>query len=130
MTRRLLLVDDDAAFLRIMKEAIGERMPGVRVLNAGNGKEALEVLEREQVDLVVTDLRMPVMSGCDFICELRKSQPDLPVLVMSSDVEPEDVQKLIGQSVRQFLEKSAALGQSAAVIIEALGEPAAAGAGV
>ncbi|WP_207456551.1 response regulator [Azospirillum sp. SYSU D00513] len=56
---------------------------GYRVTVAHNGKQALEAEEREPVDILLTDMRMPVMDGRELIRHVRQRRPDLPVVVMT-----------------------------------------------
>ena len=80
---RILLVEDDVA-VRSMTQSLLERQ-GYSVLSASSGQEALDVaaLQREQIDLVVTDVGMPGMSGPQLVERLRTTNGNLPVLFMS-----------------------------------------------
>ena len=61
---------------------------GYKVLTAENGEEALEMLGRgEQVDLLISDVVMPMMDGPTMVREARKTRPDLPILFMSGYAE-------------------------------------------
>ena len=79
---RVLIVDDEPA----QREMAGGflRKQGFAVALAGTGAEALEVLRREPVDLLLTDHRMPGMSGLDLLVEVRRLNPELPVVVMTA----------------------------------------------
>ena len=77
----ILLVDDDEQ-LRPMLKMVLERAGHV-VNEAGNGREALVSYNRQQTDLVVTDLVMPDKEGLEMIMELRRSYPALKIIAMS-----------------------------------------------
>jgi len=79
----VLLVEDEDQ-VRGVARALIESF-GFCVLEAGNGKEALELYRGNagEIRLVVTDMGMPVMDGCDLVLELLKLAPDLPVVVSS-----------------------------------------------
>ena len=64
--KRVLAVDDTITF-RIMLAQIASKQGGHQVIEAADGKEALEKLRANEVDIVITDLNMPVMDGLDFI---------------------------------------------------------------
>lgn len=78
---RILLVDDDDAMRRALSKAL-ER-DGYAVVEAPNGRSALECLERNPVDLVVTDIIMPDSEGVELTLLLHSSHPELPVIAMS-----------------------------------------------
>ena len=85
----ILVVDDQKLNLRILQTMLA-RLDIHKVLTAQNGKEALDVLNNaEHVDLVLTDMSMPVMDGAELVREIRKSPrfADLPVYVITADVE-------------------------------------------
>src|SRR5271156_3605456 len=93
----VLLVEDD----KDIRDAVSAVLEaeGYTVLTAGNGKEALAILDRGQPCVVLLDLMMPVMSGWDFMDELRKIKrlEDIPVVVVSAYSErmAEGVQRIL-----------------------------------
>ncbi len=82
MTPRTVLVVDDESFVRDSLLALLEA-EGCRTLGAATGHEALGILARERVDLVATDLQMPDGDGMELLEEVRATDPDLPVLVLT-----------------------------------------------
>lgn len=83
---RILIVDDDEQVRGPFARMLGQ--VGHIVLQASNGREALEVLRAHSVDAVVTDVVMPEMDGLELMIALRKEFPDLPVVVMSGSSLP------------------------------------------
>jgi CheY-like chemotaxis protein len=84
----LLVVDDDPGIREVVSEFLSTE--GFQVLEARNGREGLELLERARPAAVVLDLMMPVMSGWEFL-EEQKSRPqvaDIPVIVMTAHNNP------------------------------------------
>ena len=79
---RILIVDDEKNYLVVLDALLGEA--GYEVATANSGARALAVLEEEEPDLVVTDMRMPRMSGLELIREIKQKSPDLPVIVMTA----------------------------------------------
>ena len=77
---KTILVVEDEGFLR---EAIAYdlNLQGYQVMEATNGRTALESIDRQRPDLVVSDIRMPEMSGIELLKELRKRDPFLPVVI-------------------------------------------------
>ncbi len=87
MTYSILIVDDTA----LLAEAIADmlRMEGFTVTLAANGMEALAVLEQESHDLIISDLRMPIMDGIEFIKQVRRHSvlQDTPIIVLSAQAD-------------------------------------------
>lgn len=85
----LLLVDDDRFVRHLLKDAIQQSGLEVRMLEAEDGREGLEVAEREQPALMLLDLFMPRCSGLEVLERMRRSSPDTRVLIISSmDADP------------------------------------------
>lgn len=83
--RRILLVDDNLNGLAARKTVLEEL--GHKLTIASSGKQALEIFKEHKFDLVVTDYRMPHMSGLELIAELRKLEPGLPIVLLSGFVD-------------------------------------------
>ncbi len=92
-TGRLLLAEDDLLLAATLVEFL--RADGHIVTAAPDGAAALAASEGLEFDVLLTDLRMPVMDGMALIRALRARRPDLPVVVMSGDV-PVDWRSAIG----------------------------------
>jgi two-component system cell cycle sensor histidine kinase/response regulator CckA len=82
----ILLVDDEEALRGAIRDALDG--DGYRVLDAANGKDALEVLARwsGQVDLLLTDVLMPIMGGPELVRSVRALWPRTPVIFMSGSL--------------------------------------------
>lgn len=78
---RLLFVDDEGEFLDAVVPGMERR--GFRVARAGNGKEALRLLERHPFELVVLDVKMPGMDGVSVFRRIRETAPALPVIMLT-----------------------------------------------
>ena len=87
-----ILVADDDKNTRLFFAGVLENA-GYNVLTAENGQVALDVLEREHVDLVVLDIMMPKLDGYEFTRLLRESGNNLPILMVSAKQMPEDKRK-------------------------------------
>ncbi len=84
ITATILIVDDDLAVATSLRLAVERKLPAVRVLTAGHGEEGLDILRCSRVDLLVTDLRMPVLDGIALLSHVMEEFPQLPRVVMSS----------------------------------------------
>jgi two-component system, cell cycle sensor histidine kinase and response regulator CckA len=87
----VLVVDDDLRIRSYIK--IVMQSAGVQVLEADDGLEALEVFYvwRGRIDLVITDIRMPRMKGTDLAISLRRACPALPLIFVSGEPIPADM---------------------------------------
>lgn len=84
--KTVLAVDDERLVLQVWKRAL-LGIPGVSVLTASDGEEAKAILAQEPVDLVITDLLMPRMSGYELLIHLYERLPSLPVIVVSGEMD-------------------------------------------
>lgn len=84
----ILVVDDDRNTRRLMRAVLEPE--GYTVTEAENGEDALGVLDREHVDLVILDIMMPVMDGYEFTRTLRDNRNDLPILMVTARQLPDD----------------------------------------
>jgi two-component system chemotaxis response regulator CheY len=108
MAFNILLVDDSLTVRAVIPKALKLADVDVGELHeAGNGAEALEVLDREWVDLVFADISMPVMDGEQFVQKLADSGAitDLPVVIVSSAGSEQRIQRLKELGVREFIHK-------------------------
>jgi len=78
---RVLIVDDEASVRRVMAAVLGQM--GLACETAGNGEEALGVLERQPVDAVISDLQMPGMSGMELLSKVKKNYPAVVFLMVT-----------------------------------------------
>jgi CheY-like chemotaxis protein len=86
---RLLVVDDEPNILEITSAMLSEE--GYEVLTAEDGQEALELLPRFCPDLVITDLRMPRLSGFELLEIMRERFPRLPVIAVSGEFSDDEM---------------------------------------
>lgn len=81
----ILAVDDEPHMRRLLE--ISLRQAGYRAVSAGNGREALEIIQQQQIDLIVSDLHMPGMSGLHLLESLRKQYEHLPFIMVTAQGE-------------------------------------------
>ncbi|MDX9670773.1 MULTISPECIES: sigma-54-dependent transcriptional regulator [unclassified Pseudomonas] len=82
MTHNILVVDDEPKLCDLLASALGQN--GISVFTAGNGLHALKVLESEDIDLLISDWRMPGMGGPQLLAEVKTRYPQMPVIVMTA----------------------------------------------
>nr|WP_260484542.1 response regulator [Sphingomicrobium flavum] len=114
----ILLVEDEPMVRTVAERALTRH--GYEVLTATNGEEALEILERgEVIDLLVSDVVMPLMDGPTMGREARKDRPDLPILFMSGYAE-EQLRKSIDIDNVNFLPKPFSVQELAEAVRDVL----------
>ncbi len=91
MSQTILIVDDERRMVSLLQSYLMQE--GYRVVTAYNGREALEVADKENPDLVVLDIMMPEMNGYDFM-HAHRSEKDTPIIMLTAKVEDDD--KIVG----------------------------------
>lgn len=107
-TKTILLVDDDQSFLEGLVVGLNTH-PKRRFLIAHDGRGAIEIIEASAVDLVITDLEMPGVSGFDLLAYLARRTPPIPAIAMSASTSSAVEKDLEALGVRSFIEKSTSL---------------------
>ncbi len=81
MTKRILVCDDEESIRLLMSEALKENYD---VVEAADGSEALRVLDRENLDLIIIDIKMPHIHGLEVIERIRETNKIVPILICSA----------------------------------------------
>jgi DNA-binding NtrC family response regulator len=90
---RILLVDDEEMFLQSIARVLKRK--GLDVHTAPSGPAALKMLGEGRFDVIVLDVRMPEMDGLTALGEIRRLDPNLPVVVLSGHIQLEQVGKAV-----------------------------------
>ena len=96
MAKTIATVDDSRSIRQLVSYTLAGA--GYEVLEAGNGKEGLEVLKQKKADLVITDLNMPVMDGIQMIKELRSLQAYKLIPILMLTTESQEGKKVEGKN--------------------------------
>jgi CheY-like chemotaxis protein len=118
--KNVLIVDDERPFLLSLTDGLAVYANDFTVVTALNGKEAVKVLDSTEVDLVVTDLRMPKMDGFELLAHMSGQYPNIPVIVMTAYGTPEIEERLQDMGTFQYLEKPLEFNVLADRIFDAL----------
>jgi diguanylate cyclase (GGDEF)-like protein len=103
-TRTLLLVDDEESIVSALKRLL--RREGYRILSANSGAEGLELLAKNDVDVIVSDQRMPNMTGEEFLRLAKELYPDTVRMVLSGYADMQSITNAINQgAIYKFLSK-------------------------
>ena len=101
--KRVLIVDDEEGMLALLRTILKKEK--YEVLESMSADSALELLEHETVDLVISDIRMPGMSGIEFLDEVREWDMDLPVIFVSGKGSDKDWARAVQSSATGVVEK-------------------------
>ena len=118
---RILVVDDEGSLL--MTLAANLELEGFEVVEAEDGARALEILQRERFDLVLTDIRMPGMSGVELFRRVRRLHPEMPVVLMTAFALEGLVEQAIGEGAFAVLPKPFAIEHVVATLARAAQRP-------
>lgn len=103
MKGRVLLVDDAKDFVDYTRKRLSAR--NMEVLTAYNGREALDILRRESVDVVVLDVLMPDMEGIETLREIKIIRPDQEVIILTGHGTIETAKEGMELGASEFLLK-------------------------
>ncbi|HCP30480.1 MAG TPA: sigma-54-dependent Fis family transcriptional regulator, partial [Pseudomonas sp.] len=103
MTVNVLLVEDD----RVLREALADTLDlgGFAYKAVDSAEQALKVVHEEPFNLVISDVNMPGMDGHQLLAQLRRQQPQLPVLLMTAHAAVERAVEAIRQGAVDYLVK-------------------------
>ena len=88
---RVLLVEDDKNLSFILKSSLEQMIGGYEVLSVANGKDGLNILTKENFDVIVSDVEMPVMDGVTMVQHIRKNHPSLAIIFITGLTTARDV---------------------------------------
>ena len=108
MAISVLVVDDSSTIRKIIQRCIQQAGLGVtEICEAGNGREALDLLARRPVDVVLTDINMPKMDGIQLLSAIRQSPVcgSLPVLMITTEAGADAVEDAISRGATGYIKK-------------------------
>jgi len=120
--KMVLIVDDEETLTWSMARSLSKDKDKYEVIIANNGREALAQLEKNKIDLVITDIRMPDINGLDLLVKIKKEYPQTKVIIMtaygSSDVQKEANQR----GSLYYVEKPFEISEIRKIIIDLIGK--------
>jgi two-component system, chemotaxis family, chemotaxis protein CheY len=108
MSFNVLIVDDSNAMRSVIKKIVsisGFQMD--QCLEAGNGREALEILSRQWVDVIISDINMPEVNGLEMLDQVQKSDTlkEIPVIMITTEGSSERMQEAFNRGAKGFVKK-------------------------
>jgi DNA-binding NtrC family response regulator len=117
---KVLLVCDNPEILGILKEGLQKYEGQFEVLTASGGDEAIELLNRERVSVLVTDLVMPIVDGPELLTHMTYKHPATPCIIMTDHGRPEIKKRAAMEDSFRYFKKPCDCNDLARAIIEGL----------
>ncbi len=104
---KIITIDDSSTMRRIIKNTLQRIGYGSDVLEAEDGKQALDVLSQNKVDLIITDWNMPNMDGLTFVKKIRSMSEwnDVPIIMVTTEAAKEDILEALKSGVNNYIVK-------------------------
>jgi CheY-like chemotaxis protein len=117
-TPSLLITDDDIAYRETLRGVFEPR--GINTLLAGDGEEALKIVQNERVHIVLLDMHMPKLSGLETLQRLKEIRALLPIILLSAQLDDTIVEQAHLAHAFSVLSKTVTLSQIRGVVRQAL----------
>ena len=101
---KFLVVDDSSTMRRIVINTL-KSIGHVDIVEAENGERALAEVEKGGIEFIITDWNMPVMSGYDLILAVRRSDPSIPILMVTTNAAKDDIIEAIKAGASNYIVK-------------------------
>ncbi len=118
--KKVLIVDDEEILTWIMSKTLSKDRKKYEVLVANDGNKAVEIMESVPIDLVITDIRMPGMSGLDLLEHIKEHHPATKVIIMTAYGNPEVQKEANERGCLHYLEKPFKIEDLRNLILEAI----------
>jgi two-component system, chemotaxis family, chemotaxis protein CheY len=118
--KNILIVDDNNDILDALAGSLCRCLKDCSIITASNGTKGEAIMKDTPIDLILTELSMPVMNGYKFIEQVKKNHPFVPVCVMTGDCSPPVIKRLELMGVGRWIEKPFHFDKLATMISEEL----------
>jgi two-component system NtrC family response regulator len=103
MSRKILIVDDNPNMSSLLSEML--EVFDYESIRADDGLEAIKIVDEGDISMVITDMRMPKMSGLDLLQKIKEKNPEIPVVVISGYALDDEGSNLLSSMADGFLNK-------------------------
>lgn len=104
--QRLLIVDDHQMFIDGLKSLLRKQETFVVVAEALNGQSALDIIEKEKIDIILSDISMPLMTGIELTKIVKSKHPEIKVIVISMHNDSSVVSEIINSEAEGYILKN------------------------
>ena len=113
---RIMIIEDDEEMRSLLKDFFEEE--GFEIDSVSNGVDALRMLSKDHFDLVITDIRMPGLTGLDILPRIRRLKPETPIIVMTAYGSDDVRRRAFERGATDYLEKPIRLSKLRTLIRE------------
>jgi signal transduction histidine kinase len=103
--RKIFIVDDEGGIRDLIVDALREAYPTYQILEAESGTKALQLIDQEVPDIVVSDISMPGLDGIGLLAKIREKHPDVLVILLTARSEKENIRRCLRLGAFDFLDK-------------------------
>ena len=103
--KHVLIVDDTSVVRSFLSRALKPQAKNFEVIAVKDGKEAVEKITETKIDLVITDLEMPVMDGFELLAHMSNNHPEIPAFVMTANGNPDIEARINALGSIKYFEK-------------------------
>lgn len=120
--KKVLIVDDEETLTWSMSKSLAKDRDKYEVLVANNGKEALNQLKQNEIDVVISDIRMPDINGLDLLVRVKKEYPKVKFIIMTAYGSPEVQREANRRGSVYYIEKPFEINDIRKIIIDLIGK--------
>ncbi len=117
---KILVVDDEKFIRQGIKYMLEEEIDDIQVVLSSNGLEALDKIDNQKIDIIITDIKMPLMDGIKLISEIRKNNKEIPIYVLTGFNEFEYAQQCIDYKIEKYILKPIEKEEIVELIIDSI----------
>jgi CheY-like chemotaxis protein len=101
--KHILIAEDDEVNFKLLESFLSKT--NAKILWAKNGVEAVDISIKDQLDIVLMDIRMPEMDGISATKLIRKYYPELPIIAQTAYTSEEDIEKIMKSTINEYMAK-------------------------
>lgn len=113
----ILIVEDNSIFRQTMADSLSSDFPSAAIEEAGDGREALEKIEANPPDLIFMDIRLPRQNGLQLTERIKKTHPDIIVVILTSYDQPEYREEATRVGADHFLIKGISTNEDMTALV-------------
>ena len=103
MEKKIIVVDDDVIMLQAIKTMLSKH--GYKIFATTDAQDALDTLEEEEFDLIISDIMMPYVSGIELLSALKKTKNKVPIIIISALDQQEVILTAFEEGAEDFVKK-------------------------